>query len=241
MSVRQSNVLTAYPGCRPNTHHRHIVEVHRKRQEALDGCQPVVGMPYYNRLPRKQPVKLVGKASIVPAALPPHDLGGVDQQVPIKADKERSVGADDVRQVAAPRVQDGSGTIPVALVPCDVPHEGILPGGTGVVGKVGIIAALWAPVEDGMWTFHLILDAMEYDEHIATQMMIFEIQQECRVKNWGRKKYYGVEVGVVSFLTSLLENLSVVKFTKADFHGSVPFCTPRRMRSKSSCVCQMPG
>ncbi|KAI7778123.1 hypothetical protein LA080_002549 [Diaporthe eres] len=140
-----------------------------------------------------EPVKLVGKATIVPAALPSHDLSSVDEEVPVKADKKRSVRADDVRQVAAPCVQYGGGTVPVALIPSDVSHEGILPGGTGVIGKAGVIAAR-ALTEDGVRAFHLVLTVL-YTEADAFQIIM--CMPEARMNkfaNSGLHTRYSIEV-----------------------------------------------
>lgn len=143
---------------------RGVLQVHREAQQSGDARHAVVGLTDDDGLARKEPIQLRREpgaalplgAGLGPVALPAHDLGGVDEELALERDEQAPVRPHDGRQVGPPGVQDRRGAVPVCLVPGDVPHEGILPGGAHVGGECRVVGHEPAR-EDGLGTLHRVV------------------------------------------------------------------------------------
>lgn len=131
------------------SYHCDVVKVDRKREETFDTGHAIVCLSDDNRLSCKQPVELVGEsrganrpgALFDPTTFPSHDLSGVDKHIAVDTNEKRCVNANHVGQIAAPCIEDCRGPCPVVLILRDVPHQGILPRGPGVVLKSRLVGA----------------------------------------------------------------------------------------------------
>ncbi len=85
-----------------------------------------------------------------PAGVAAHDLGGVGHLVTVEAGGEETVGvAGDGGEGGAPGVEDLDGFVGVGGVAGDLPAEGVLVGGGGVVVEQGAVVGRGAAIDDG--------------------------------------------------------------------------------------------